>query len=152
MWECFFNWQMDMDWAWGPFLALRPARETPIQPWVWTRLFVVFTVLGLLLLALGVVCVVLLPKWAAWEHWALPPGVSETLATLTAMGTDRGFQEVLAGVVLSLPGLFFLACLPFHLAWNRRATQLAQEPPTGLSIHMLLSSADVWPPAPKRAE
>ena len=147
--ERFFNWQTDMDWAWGPFLGLRPPRDRPLQPWVWTRLFVAFTLLGLLLLALAALSVVLLPKLAAAQHWAVPPGVVETRATLLTMAAERGFQWTMAGLLLSLPGLFFLACLPFHAAWNRRAARLAALP--AAETPTAHSEGDVWPPAPKNS-
>ena len=46
-----------------------------------------------------------------------------------------------------LPLLFFLACLPFHLAWNRRAARLRSLPKSEVCDE----KADAWPPAPKRS-
>lgn len=144
MWERFFNWQSDMDWTWGPFLALRPAPDMPILPWVWGRLFLALSLAGLILIALtGLVCV-LEPQIAARQHWAVPPPLAETLATLTAMGSDPSTRWLLIGVGLSLPPLFFLACLPFHVAWNRRAARLRHALPPDTP----LPRSDVWPPAP----
>lgn len=147
MGERFFNWQSDMDWAWGPLLPLRPARETAIRPWVWVRLFLAFTALGLLLVALVAFLCVLLPRLAAAEHRSLPPPVSETLATLQAMGADPSTRVLLLGLVLSLPLLFFTFCLPYHWAWNRRAVRLREQ---GKALPKVAEArADVWPPAPK---
>ncbi len=145
MWERFFNWQSDMDWTWGPFLPLRPARCEPIQPWVWVRLFVVLSGVGapLVLLAGGVG--VGGPKLAARQHWRLPPGVTETLGTLAAMGSDPSTLGLLIGMVLCLPPLFFAFCLPFHLAWNRRAAWLSAAGPAQEE-----AAADTWPPAPRQ--
>ncbi len=144
MWERFFNWQSDLDWAWGPFLPLRPPPYKPIQPWVWVRLFLVCTVLGLLLLALCVLLCVLLPRFASLQHWSLPLFITETLATLRAMIADPGTRLLLIGVGLSLPPFFFAFCLPYHWAWNRRAARLQNE---GVP-EMVSAQADVWPPAP----
>jgi hypothetical protein len=148
MWERLFNWQSDMDWAWGPLLPLRPPREAAMRPWVWARLFLAFTALGLLL-ALVVLLGLMLPRLAAARHSPLPPLVSETLSTLQAMGADPATRVLLLGLVLSLPLMFFTFCLPYHWAWNRRAAWLreqeAQEPEPAEA------RADVWPPAPKDA-
>jgi hypothetical protein len=148
MWEQFFNWQSDMDWAWGPLLPLRPGRDTPIRPWVWARLFLVFTTLGLLLLALLALACVLLPRLAAARHYAPPAALSETLATLRAMATDPGTQRLLIGLAFCLPPLFFLACLPYHWAWNRRAARLGLGE-TRLPAPEKAPDGRVWPPAPR---
>ena len=145
MWERFFNWQSDMDWTWGPFLSLRPARDQPMRPWVWVRLFTALSLAGLAFVGLvGGLCV-FGPRIAARQHWGVPPALAETLATLRAMGNDPASQALLLGIVFCLPLLFFAFCLPFHLAWNRRAARLTLlEPPK------LDTPADVWPPAPNR--
>lgn len=145
MWERFFNWQSDMDWAWGPLLPLRPPRETTLRPWVWVRLFLAFTVLGLLLVALVVFLCALLTRLAAAEHRSLPPLVSETLSTLQAMGADPGTRVLLLGLALSLPLLFFTFCLPYHWAWNRRAARLREQ--KAREPEPAEARADVWPPA-----
>ena len=143
IWEQFFNWQSDLDWAWGPLLPLRPPPDTAIRPWVWVRLFLLCTVLGVLLLALGVLVCVLLPRFAYLQHWSLPPPVTETLATLRVMATHPGTRLLLIGLGLSLPPLFFAFCLPYHWAWNRRAARLQNE-----SVpEMISAQAHVWPPA-----
>jgi hypothetical protein len=148
MWERFFNWQSDMDWAWGPLLPLRPPRDTAIRPWVWVRLFLAFTIFGLLLLALGVFLCVMLPQLAAAQHRPLPPLVSETLSTLQAMGADPGTRALFLGLLLSLPLLFFTFCLPYHWAWNRRAARFQ----TGEDVTEPVTAREgVWPPAPKEA-
>jgi len=151
MWERFFNWQSDMDWTWGPFLALRPARDVPMRPWVWVRLFAALSLAGALLIVLvGVVCV-LGPKVAAWQRWVVPAGAAETLATLSAMTSDTGFRLAAAGIVLSLPLLFFGFSLPFHLAWNRRALRLAQgSHPAAQESVTEETPPEIWPPAPNR--
>ncbi len=146
MGERFFNWQSDMDWAWGPLLPLRPPRATAMQPWVWVRLFLAFTALGLLGLALVVFLCVMLPRFAASEHHRLPPPVSETLSTLQAMGADPGTRALLFGLSLSLPLLFFTFCLPYHWAWNRRAARLREQGETGHDEEQ--QGAGVWPPPP----
>jgi len=151
MWERFFNWQSDMDWTWGPFLALRPARDVPMRPWVWARLFAALSLAGALLVVLvGVVCV-LGPKVAVQQHWVVPTGAAETLATLSAMTSDTGFRLAAAGIVLSLPLLFFGFCLPFHLAWNRRALRLVRGPhPANEEAASFPTPPESWPPAPNR--
>ena len=144
-WERFFNWQSDMDWTWGPFLPLRPARTEAIRPWVWARLFVALSGAGGLLIGLaGVVCV-WGPKLAARQHRHLPPGVTETLGTLAAMGSDPSLLGLLIGIVLCLPLLFFGFCLPFHLAWNNRAARLSAAGPAQEG-----AASDTWPPAPRQ--
>ncbi len=145
--ERFFNWQSDMDWAWGPLLPLRPPRTTLMRPWVWVRLFLAFTALGLLLLALIAALCVLLPRLAAANHSPLPPVASETLSTLQAMGADPGTRLLLIGIALSLPVLFFAFCLPYHWAWNRRAARLRE---TGEEAEEAREAerAGVWPPPP----
>ena len=145
--EHFFNWQSDMDWTWGPFLPLRPPRDVPMRPWVWVRLFAALTLIGCLLIALGGVVCVLGPRLAARQHWNVPPMLTETLATLTAMGTDADLRLLLIGLALCLPLLFFAFCFPFHAAWNRRAAWLsAQAPPPETQA----AQTDVWPPAPNK--
>ncbi len=146
MWERFFNWQSDMDWTWGPFVGLRPARTQPMQPWVWVRLFTALSLAGSLFVVLiGVACVGG-PKIAARQHWSLSPAVTETLGTLAAMGNDPNSRVLLIGMIFCLPPLFFATCLPFHVAWNRRAARLSltgpaeEEPEQG----------EAWPPAPRQ--
>ncbi len=150
MWERFFNWQSDMDWTWGPFLPLRPARDVPMRPWVWVRLFAALSLAGALLIVLGGVVCVLGPKVAALQHGVVPAGAAETLATLSAMMSDTGFRLAAAGIVLSLPLLFFGFCLPFHLAWNRRALRLAREPRRADRTASGETPPEIWPPAPNR--
>jgi hypothetical protein len=143
--ERFFNWQSDMDWTWGPFLPLRPPRDVPMRPWVWVRLFAALTLIGCLLIALGGLVCVVGPRLAVRQHWAMPPGLTETLAALTAMGADLELRLLLIGVVLSLPLLFFAACFPFHAAWNRRAARLAAH---AARPETSAEQAGIWPPAP----
>lgn len=147
MWERFFNWQSDMNWAWGPLLPLRPPREDAMRPWVWGRLFLAFTVLGLLLMALVVLLCVLLPRFAVSQHHPLPPLVSETLSTLGAMAADPGTRFLLVCLVLSLPLLFFTFCLPYHWAWNRRAARLQARGGERAWAEQDEREAGVWPPA-----
>ncbi len=146
MWERFFNWQSDMDWAWGPLLPLRPPHEAAMRPWVWVRLFLAFTALGLLLVGLAAFLCVLLPRLAAAQHQTLPPFVSETLSTLRAMGADPATRLLLLCLVLSLPLLFFTFCLPYHWAWNRRAARRQEQ--GAEASEAAETRADVWPLAP----
>jgi hypothetical protein len=118
-----------------------------MPPWVWVRLFLAFTVLGLLGLALVSLLCVMLPRIASANHTPPPPVVAETLSTLQAMGADPSARVLLLGLILSLPLLFFTFCLPYHWAWNRRAVRLRdQEKPQAAP-----AQAKVWPPAPKEA-
>jgi hypothetical protein len=149
MGEQFFNWQSDMDWAWGPLLPLRPPSYEPIRPWVWIRLFIALTVPGLLLLALLAFLGVTLPRWAVTYHHTLPAALSETLSTLHTMATDPATRLLLIGLLLSLPPLFFLFCLPYHWAWNCRAARLSQEP---RATKTKSAPAGVWPPPPKESD
>ena len=146
-WEQFFNAQSDQDWTWGPFVSLRPARDLPIHPWVWARLFLIFTALGLSFLGLLALAVVLVPLVAA-RHQPLPPPLPETQATLQTMAADPGTRLVLIGLVLALPPLFFLFCLPYHWAWNRRAGRLAGEE----GSREPSEAVGVWPPRPNNGE
>ena len=61
------------------------------------------------------------------------------------MAADTGTRVLLVELLLSLPLLFFAACLPFHLAWNRRAIRLAVSAPAEVQATV----KDVWPPPPK---
>ncbi len=149
VWERFFNWQSDMDWAWGPLLPLRPPRDSPIQPWVWVRLFLVFSLLGVLLLGLLAALCVLLPKIAVIQNALLPPSVSETISTLRSMVSDPATVTLLIGLLLALPVLFFAFCLPYHWAWNRRAARLITVENQGLEETEAAIEEGVWPPAPK---
>ena len=152
MWERFFNWQSDQDWTWGPFLALRPARDVPMPPWVWVRLFVALSGAGALLIGLGGLLCVFGPRLAARQHWAVPPEMAETLATLSAMGADRTLQALGIALALCLPPLFFGFCWPFHAAWNRRADRLSRLPrPESPHPESSKAPADVWPPAPDKS-
>ena len=145
MWERFFNWQSDMDWTWGPFLPLRPARSEPMRPWVWVRLFAALSLAGALFVVLAGLACVWGPKLAARQRWRLPPGITETLGTLAAMGRDPSLAGLLIGMVLCLPLLFFAFCLPFHLAWNTRAARLSAAGPAQDE-----AASESWPPAPKQ--
>jgi len=146
MWEAFFNRQGDADWTWGPFVSLRPPRDTPIRPWMWTRLFVIFSALGLPAVALPALLCVLLPRWAVANHRPLPPPLAETITTSKAMAADPQTQVLLLGLLLSLPVLFFLFCLPYHWAWNRRAARLRANPPATAPC----DPPDQWPPPVRR--
>lgn len=141
-WERFFNWQSDLDWTWGPFLTLRPNREKPIRPWVWLRLFLIFTGLGLLLIGAAASVFLVLLKAVAAPHSTVSPVLRDTLTTLQEVLLDATTQAVLFGLLLSLPLLFTTFCFPYHWAWNRRAERLCRLPrPPG-------DIPNVWPPAP----
>ena len=147
LWERFFNAQSDQDWTWGPFVSLRPPRDQPIHLWVWTRLFLVFTALGLSLLALLALGVALAPRLVP-RHPSLPPPLPETLATLHTMAADPSTRLVLFGLLLALPPLFFLFCLPYHRAWNRRAARLAGQKES--TQQAASGETEIWPPPPFR--
>ena len=142
--EHFFNWQSDMDWAWGPLLFLRPPRDAPIRPWVWVRLFLAFTLLGVLLLGLLAVLCVFLPKIAVLRHQRLPDTVEWIIEVLRLTVHDPALTDLIC-LALSLPALFFAFCLPYHWAWNRRAARLrkARNP-----MQKQSDTTGVWPPAP----
>ena len=143
MWERFFNWQSDMDWFWGPLVRLRPARSEQIRPWVWVRLFVAMTLLGVLFLGLLVAADVFVMRWARSRHVPLPPTVTEAQATLAAMASDRDTQVLLLGMLVGLPPLFLALCLPYHWAWNRRATRVTKDKEEEEEVEV---EPDVWPP------
>ncbi len=143
VWERFLNWQSDSDWTWGPLVFLRPPQDQPIRPWVWVRLFVIFTTLGLLLVSLLIFVCAMLPKLAASEHWPLPAPVADILATLRAMGNDPQARTLFFGLPFALPFLFFTFCLPYHWAWNRRASRLQKT-----LVSTAADAEGVWPPAP----
>lgn len=142
MWERFFNWQSDMDWTWGPFLSLRPPRNQAIRPWVWVQLFFILSVFGAVFVGLFALLIWQLPIIAATGHRPLPQSILETVSTLRGMYGDPGTEAVLIGLIFILPPLFFLFCLPYHKAWNRRSARLEKsEMPAG-------TAPGVWPPAP----
>ena len=143
MWERFFNWQSDQDWSWGPFVSLRPVQNEPLRPWLWLRLFLIFTGLGLTLTGTLAIVYFILSKANAKQQPPVWPFVSDTLATVQGMLLDPTTQTVFVGLFLSLPLLFALFCLPYHWAWNQRANRLAEQKPPGIHAH------SVWPPAPK---
>ena len=145
MWERFFNWQSDQDWTWGPFVSLRPVQSEPIRPWVWLRLFLIFTGLGMTLLGTLAIAGFILTKAISKKQLAFSPFVSDTLATVQGMLVDTTAQTVIAVLFLSLPLLFAAFCLPYHWAWNRRASRLAEEKLT------TPNALPVWPPAPTNA-
>ena len=142
MWERFFNWQSDQDWSWGPFVSLRPVPSEPLRPWVWLRLFLIFTGLGLTLIGTLAIVYFILSKAIFKHQLHVSSFVSDTLATVQGMLLDPTTQTVFVSLFLSLPLLFALFCLPYHWAWNRRANRLAgQKPPQKNDL-------GVWPPSP----
>ena len=146
MCERFFNWQSDQGWTWGPLVSLRPSRDAFMRPWIWVRLFLIFTVIGIATIgAVGVVCLAI-PVIASAEHRPAPPWLIETLTTLQAMLSDHATEAKLACLFLCLPLLFFAFCLPYHWAWNRRAERLSQTDDTS----QVSSDITVWPPPPTR--
>lgn len=144
MWERFFNWQSDQDWTWGPFISLRPTPDKPIRPWVWVRLFWIFTGLGMITLGASAAACSLLPMLLAARHWRLAPAVLEDFALVSAMLADPLTRAILVGLLFSLPPLFFLFCWPYHWAWNRRAVRQISNKSADDTDHI------VWPPAPKK--
>ncbi len=142
MWERFFNWQGDQDWTWGPFVSLRPVQNEPLRPWVWLRLFLIFTGLGLTLTGTLAIVYFILSKAIFNQQLHVSPFVSDTLATVQAMLLDPTTQTAFVSLFLSLPLLFALFCLPYHWAWNRRANRLAGQMLPQMNDHC------VWPPSP----
>lgn len=142
MWERFFNWQSDQDWTWGPFVSLRPVQNEPLRPWVWLRLFLIFTGLGLTLTGTLAIVYFILSKAIFNQQLHVSPFVSDTLATVQAMLLDPTTQTAFVSLFLSLPLLFALFCLPYHWAWNRRANRLAGQMLPQMNDHC------VWPPSP----
>jgi len=142
--EQFFNWQSDQDWTWGPFVFLRPPRDIPLRPWVWVRLFLIFTLIGLAIIGVIGLLGVATPILASAGHQRLPVWYTEAVTTLQAMLSDPGTVNELIGLVFSLPLLFFAFCLPYHWAWNKRAARLKQ-------ANSAVPEADisVWPPPPR---
>ena len=141
--ERFLNWQSDQDWTWGPFVSLRPVQSEPIRPWVWLRLFLIFTVLGMTLVGTLAIACFILSKAISKKQLPFSPFVSDTLATVQGMLVDPTTQTVIAGLFFSLPLVFATFCLPYHWAWNRRAGRQTGQKPAAIS------DQNVWPPAPK---
>jgi hypothetical protein len=142
IWERFFNWQSDQDWTWGPFVSMRPIQSEPIRPWVWLRLFLIFTGLGMTLTGTLVSVYFIVSRAISKRQLPASPIVSDTLATVQGMLLDPTTQIAVASLFLSLPLLFALFCLPYHWAWNRRANRLVGHGPPKIDSH------SVWPPAP----
>ena len=145
--EGFFNRQSDWDWTWGPLRHLRPPRQESMRPWLWVRLFLAMTLLGLLSLALLVAADVYGIRWLTTRHVPPPPALAEAQTTLAAMAADRSTQALLIGLLFCLPPLFFTFCLPYHWAWNCRAARLRQEKPDVEEKRLL---PGVWPPPVER--
>ena len=143
MWERFFNWQSDQDWSWGPFVSLRPVQSEPLRPWVWLRLFLIFTGLGLTLIGTLAIVYFILSKAISKHQLHVSSFVSDTLATVQGMLLDPTTQTAFVSLFLSLPLLFALFCLPYHWAWNRRASRQIEQKP------LVLRDLSVWPPSPK---
>ena len=142
MWERFFNWQSDQDWSWGPFVSLRPVQSEPLRPWVWLRLYLIFTGLGLTLIGTLAIVYFILSKAIFKHQLHVSPFVSDTLATVQGMLIDPTTQTAFVSLFLSLPLLFALFCLPYHWAWNRRASRVAGQMLPQMNDHC------EWPPAP----
>jgi len=142
MWERFFNWQSDQDWSWGPFVSLRPVQSEPLRPWVWLRLFLIFTGLGITLTGTLAIVYFILSNAIFKQHLHVSPFVSDTLATVQGMLLDPTTQTVVVSLFLSLPLLFALFCLPYHWAWNRRASRVAGQ------MLPQMNDRGVWPPSP----
>lgn len=139
--ERFFNWQMDMDWSWGPLLYLRPPRNVRLTLVFWlkllgsTLLFAVVSgaVLGSLLIYYD---------YAAARHHdtkILPVVVTENWINSVPLG------DVLEPCFLIL-AVALLWLFPTHWAWNRRADRLNR----GLSqpLPTLADVSGIWPPPP----
>lgn len=139
--ERFFNWQMDMDWSWGPLLSLRPPRHVRMTLLFWLKLF-------------GMCILFAAPLGAALSAVQLYYDYTTTqrhearIAPIVA--TETWLNKTPPGTVLfywSLAVIFvFLHCLPTHWAWNRRADRLNRE--ASLPQPALTSDMGVWPPPP----
>ena len=146
MWERFFNWQSDQDWTWGPFVSLRPSRNVALRPWVWVRLFLIFTLIGIATLgAIGLLCLAI-PFIATVERRRSPTWFTGSSTIIVGILSDHGAQNALIGLFFSPPLLFFAFCLPYHWAWNRRAERLSQAD----DASQVSSDINVWPPPPTR--
>jgi len=139
--ERFFNWQMDMDWSWGPLLTLRPPRNVRMTLLLWLKLLgvcILFAApLGAALSALQ-----LYYDHTTTQHYETriaPVVATETWLNKTPPGTVE-FYGFLAVVFV------FLYCFPTHWAWNRRADRLNRE--ASLPQPALAIDAGVWPPPP----
>ena len=143
MWEQFFNWQSDMDWTWGPFVSLRPPQNQPMPSGVWVRLFLILSITGIVLVGLLMILIWQLPAIASAARQPLPQSELETIRTLRGMYGDPATQALLIGLIFVLPPLFFIFCLPYHEAWNRRAARLQE-----ILSETIPEQENVWPPAP----
>ena len=145
--ERFFNWQMDMDWSWGPLLPLRPARNVRMTSLFWAKLFSVCILLSVLVGApLGVLLGYY--DYTSAQHHA------KKIAPVVAAETWAG--GIPPGTVLfccsAAIAFAFLYCFPTHWAWNRRTDRLNRE--ASLLQPQLFSviDASVWPPPPAAPE
>jgi len=139
--ENFFNWQSDMDWAWGPLLFLRPPRTMRMTLAFWLKLFGLTVVVSApFSVALGF--------WLIWYDYntarhhtpkAAPVAATEAWAIATTPTTMLCY-------VLGWVAFVILWCLPTHWAWNRRADRLNRE--AGLPQALLVALPGVWPPPP----
>ncbi len=141
--ENFFNWQMDMDWAWGPLLYLRPPRTVRMTLTFWLKLFGMTVVLT-------APFSVALAFWLLWydydtakHHTAKAAPVAATEAWMNAAAPATVLYYALGAAALII-----LLCILTQWAWNRRVDRLNREASVPLAVPAALPG--VWPPPPTR--
>lgn len=143
--ERFFNWQSDMDWAWGPFLPLRPPRNVRLTLMFWLKLF---GIISLFIVPLAEVLGTILAYYnytSAQRHEVriTPVVVTEHWVNSTAPG-------ILLFPCFWIMLFSFLSLFASHWAWNRRADRLNRELSPMLAAISIVSG--VWPPPPMHTE
>ncbi len=141
--ENFFNWQSDMDWAWGPLLFLRPPRTMRMTRAFWLKLFgltVVFSAPFSVALAF----------WMLWYDYdtarhhapkAAPVAATEAWVIATS-------PTIMLCYMLGWIAYVTVLCALLHWAWNRRADRLNHEATLPKAAPVALPG--VWPPPPTR--
>ena len=138
--ERFFNWQSDMDWAWGPLLYLRPPKNVRMTLRFWLTLF------GFALLFTVPVGAVLGTLLAYYDYTAAQHREKKITPVVVA---ENWLNSTTPEASLFACGLLLLAAFLMlflaHWAWNRRADRLNRE---GL-VPLPAAMPGVWPPPPK---
>ncbi len=138
--EHFFNWQSDMDWAWGPLLYLRPPRNVRMTLRFWLTLFgltIVFTA------PIGAIFGALLVYYDYTTTQRHEKKIQPVVVT------ENWLNSTLPKAALFVCGIILAAALMMlfltHWAWNRRADRLNRETPLPLAA---AETPGVWPPPP----